>query len=412
MTPPNDLAADTNEHEHDGLVFPWTWRGDGRERLRVILCNPTEPRNIGSVVRAAANFGLRAEEIVCVVDDAQRNGTGDFDRGAAAVLAPGLADEVAKVRVVSSLSAALSDCVYAIGFTARLRKGESDGMLRALTPYQAARELRVRARIAAGDAMRDTAPIPPRPRKDSNGEGHDTDPPVQGPRIGRVAAVFGREATGLTDEELDRCHQLGRIPTSIHSSLNLSHAVALIAYEWFLAGVRASARLGSPELAALQQGLPQRDIGPWSRYDTPAPLPGQALRPAPALDDDSDTHIAIAPSQADRARAGLHGMDPRPLEEPVDTDYTDLDDPAPTWAMELALAEAMASLRAIEFFMGGTEKVVMTRLRRFLARSQPSLREARLLTAMAREVRNALGKAHEVGRTSSRIYRIAVDEEE
>ena len=71
MTPPKDLAETS---EHDGLVFPWTWRGDDRERLRIVLCNPTEPRNIGSVVRAAANFGVLPEEIICVLSDDPRNG--------------------------------------------------------------------------------------------------------------------------------------------------------------------------------------------------------------------------------------------------------------------------------------------------------------------------------------------------
>jgi len=53
---------------------------------------------------------------------------------------------------------------------------------------------------------------------------------------GSVALVFGRENSGLDNQELDRCHILVRIPTSAQlSSLNLGAAVQVIAYEIMLA---------------------------------------------------------------------------------------------------------------------------------------------------------------------------------
>jgi len=47
----------------------------------------------------------------------------------------------------------------------------------------------------------------------------------------RVALVFGTEESGLSNEELDLCHRLVRIPSL--GSLNLSHAVTLMLYELF-----------------------------------------------------------------------------------------------------------------------------------------------------------------------------------
>lgn len=59
----------------------------------------------------------------------------------------------------------------------------------------------------------------------------------------RVAIVFGREVNGLDNEEIALCHELIAIPSSdAFPSLNLSHAVMVLAYEVFLA---AGARLPS-----------------------------------------------------------------------------------------------------------------------------------------------------------------------
>ena len=63
-------------------------------------------------------------------------------------------------------------------------------------------------------------------------------------RDGEVAIVFGREDRGLSNEALDRCHEVLVIPTSpAHASLNLAQAVLLVAYELFLAGAGAPPRL-------------------------------------------------------------------------------------------------------------------------------------------------------------------------
>ena len=52
----------------------------------------------------------------------------------------------------------------------------------------------------------------------------------------RVALVFGREVNGLDNEDLALCNELIAIPSSDKfPSLNLSHAVMVVAYELFLA---------------------------------------------------------------------------------------------------------------------------------------------------------------------------------
>jgi tRNA (cytidine32/uridine32-2'-O)-methyltransferase len=52
----------------------------------------------------------------------------------------------------------------------------------------------------------------------------------------KVAVVFGNEVNGLDNEQLALCHEIVTIPASdAFPSLNLSHAVMVVAYEFFLA---------------------------------------------------------------------------------------------------------------------------------------------------------------------------------
>jgi len=51
-----------------------------------------------------------------------------------------------------------------------------------------------------------------------------------------VAVLFGREQSGLSNAEVDRCQYLVRIPTNpAYGSLNLAAAVQIIAYEILVA---------------------------------------------------------------------------------------------------------------------------------------------------------------------------------
>jgi TrmH family RNA methyltransferase len=79
----------------------------------------------------------------------------------------------------------------------------------------------------------------------------------------RVALVFGTESTGLTQAEMALCGRTVRIPSHpAQPSLNLSHAVAIAAYEVFRTAARAGAgpRLATHDekerlLGLLREGL-------------------------------------------------------------------------------------------------------------------------------------------------------------
>ena len=52
----------------------------------------------------------------------------------------------------------------------------------------------------------------------------------------KTCLVFGRESTGLTNDELNVCHGQITIPANLeYQSLNLSHAVQILTYEFFQA---------------------------------------------------------------------------------------------------------------------------------------------------------------------------------
>ncbi|MCB9665611.1 MAG: hypothetical protein H6732_15995 [Alphaproteobacteria bacterium] len=149
-----------------------------------VLVQPQQPGNVGGVVRAMANFGLRR---LVIVDPAP-----SFDPERVRWMAPGAHDLVGELELVSTLDEALVGVHRLLGTTARHRRhGQT-----VLEPDQAA------------EALLD-------------------DP-------GRVTAVlFGREDLGLPAEATNRCEALIRIPTAEHASLNLAMAATVIAHRIF-----------------------------------------------------------------------------------------------------------------------------------------------------------------------------------
>ncbi|MCG7910392.1 MAG: tRNA (cytosine(32)/uridine(32)-2'-O)-methyltransferase TrmJ, partial [Candidatus Thiodiazotropha taylori] len=74
--------------------------------------------------------------------------------------------------------------------------------------------------------------------------------------LGEVALVFGRERSGLTNSELDRCTFLVHIPTNqAYSSLNLGMAVQVLSYEVYLAHLQKT-----PAEAELERDLATADM--------------------------------------------------------------------------------------------------------------------------------------------------------
>ena len=156
--------------------------------VRIILVGTTHPGNIGAAARAMKNMGLK--DLVLV-------GPRSFPHEDATARASGSEDILANARVVDSLKEALKDCIYVAGASARSR---SIGW-----PSMAPRECAERL--------------------------------LKESLQGRVAAVFGPEKSGLTNDDLDLCNTLLTIPTVPgFSSLNLAMAVQVLSYELRVAG--------------------------------------------------------------------------------------------------------------------------------------------------------------------------------
>ncbi|MGE0352591.1 MAG: RNA methyltransferase [Gemmatimonadales bacterium] len=153
----------------------------------LVLVAPQDIVNIAAAVRIAKNFGIT--DLRLVTPEV-------FDPWRIEGIAHNTADLVERIRLFDSLPEAVADCVRVVGLTARGRAAK--------------RSVR-RPRAAAGEmvAYLDRGP---------------------------VAVVAGREDKGLTNAELDHCHELVSIPTSPeYRSLNLAQAVAIMSYEIWLA---------------------------------------------------------------------------------------------------------------------------------------------------------------------------------
>jgi len=150
---------------------------------RIVLVNTSHPGNIGAAARAMKNMGLGE---LCLVDPKE------FPSAEATARASGADDLLANANVVDQLDAALAGTALVIGASARSR----------------------------------TLPVPMlNPRECA-------ELIMQQPSDELSAVVFGRERTGLTNEELDRCQYLVQIPTNPeYPSLNVAAAVQVIAYE-------------------------------------------------------------------------------------------------------------------------------------------------------------------------------------
>ncbi|MEO6104480.1 MAG: TrmH family RNA methyltransferase, partial [Pseudoxanthomonas sp.] len=167
--------------------------------------------------------------------------------------------------VVATLAEAVADCRLVLGCTARSRRVA----LEELDPRSAARKV---VELAAVD---------------------------------QVALVFGRERTGLSNEELQLCHASIHIPANPeYSSLNLASAVQVLAYELRVA-----------LLATAGQALPGNEARQESAASH-AQMEGFFAQLGETLDD-IDFHKGRAPDSAMRKlrrlflRAGLNEQEVR-----------------------------------------------------------------------------------------------------
>lgn len=182
--------------------------------IRIVLIETSHPGNIGACARAMKTMGLSALYLVRPKI---------FPSGEAIARAAGAEDILENATVCDSLERALSGCVLVIGSSARARTIEWP----LLTPRECAARL-----------VEESAAAP-------------------------VALVLGCERTGLSNEELDRCHYLTRIAAAPgFSSLNLAAALQVFAYEIFLAQGVAPPEAGEHTPATCRDALVAREAEP------------------------------------------------------------------------------------------------------------------------------------------------------
>lgn len=153
----------------------------------VVLQRPQDLVNIAAVVRAMKNFELRDLRLVQPAE---------YDPHRIEGISHKTGDVLKRVEQFDDLDAALADCSHVVGLTARGRSAKRNVQ----RPREAAPEI------------------------------------LSASVTGCAAMLLGPEDTGLTNEELDRCHRIVTIPTNPrHASLNLAQAFCVMAYEVFVA---------------------------------------------------------------------------------------------------------------------------------------------------------------------------------
>ncbi len=156
------------------------------KNVRVVLVNTSHPGNIGGAARAMKNMGL--SELVLV--DPER-----FPDPDAVSRASGADDVLVNARIVATLEEAIADCSLVLGTSARDRRIPWP----VLDPRESADKVL--------DQLEQVADA-------------------------QIALVFGREDSGLTTDELQRCQYHVHIPSMPDfSSLNLAAAVQVLVYE-------------------------------------------------------------------------------------------------------------------------------------------------------------------------------------
>lgn len=151
--------------------------------VRIVLVETSHPGNIGAAARAMRNM--------CVSDLVLVN-PAKFPHPDAVARSSGALAELDNARVVPTLTEALEGCQLVFATTARERGLDWVPS----TPEQTAQKI-----VAAGSDV-------------------------------SCAIVFGRERSGLTNEEVEMCTNSVQIPTNPQfSSLNLGMAVQVLGYE-------------------------------------------------------------------------------------------------------------------------------------------------------------------------------------
>lgn len=179
------------------------------ENIRIVLVNPSHPGNIGAVARAMKNMGF--SKLYLVAPES-------FPHPQAIFRAVGADDVLASAVVTQDLKTALSGCHFVYATSARTRCVEWP----VVDARQCAQQI-----------------INQQPQQ-------------------QIALVFGRESSGLTNEELAFGNVRLNIPAvEDYSSLNLAAAVQICVYEIRMAwlAVNATEVIPSRRLLATSEQL-------------------------------------------------------------------------------------------------------------------------------------------------------------
>ena len=153
-------------------------------KIRIVLIHTSHPGNIGSAARAMKTMGLSQLYLVKPKH---------FPDEQADAMSANATDILEQAVVVETFEDALAGCQLVIGSSAR------------------------------SERSLDWDILDPRPCGEKM---------VKQAQSGEVAVVFGRESSGLTNDELALCHHLVHIPTNPeYSSLNVASAVQILSYE-------------------------------------------------------------------------------------------------------------------------------------------------------------------------------------
>ena len=155
-----------------------------KNKIEFILVEPSHPGNIGASARAIKNMGFKNLSLI---------NPKDFPNDESFYRAKGAKDILDNVKIYQDLTGSLKDATLIFGTSARTRTIP--------WPTKTSSELTKILKSAL--------------------ENINT----------KICFVFGREISGLTNEELQLCDYHLKIPTDeSFSSLNLSHAVQIISY--------------------------------------------------------------------------------------------------------------------------------------------------------------------------------------
>lgn len=156
------------------------------ENVRIILIRTTHPGNIGAVARAMKNMGFSRLYLV---------NPRTFPTEEASALAGSAEDILEQAIVINTLEEAVADCHWVLGLSARERSIAWPSL---------------EARNAATEIVKN----------------------LQENDKAQIAFVFGQEQSGLSNEELEKCHFQVIIPANpTYTSLNLAQAVQVMTYE-------------------------------------------------------------------------------------------------------------------------------------------------------------------------------------